>query len=1060
MKKAHIHHLLLLAGSFLATCTLHAEEKPEWLDHKRLPEGVEKPHATQVACPDAATARSIGVTSNAERVKSPWYRSLNGNWKYHYSQTPSQRVADFAAPDFNDSTWTTIPVPSNVEMEGHGFPIYKNSHYPWKRPWAPPLIPLDEPNNTVSRYRTKFTLPADWNGRRTFLAFDGINSFAYVWVNGQKLGFTKDSRTLQEFDISAVAKPGENLLAVEVFRWSDGSWLEDQDMWRMSGIYRDVYLFSKPVLHLRDHEVKAAHDGTLSLKAELRNAGAAATTAQVSTVLETLDGKKVAEFPAQKAEVGNQATAQVSFSTKVANVKPWTSETPNLYRMLITVSDAGGKVLEVIPTMVGFRTIIIKDGNLLVNGKRVLFKGVNRHEHDPDTGQAVSVARMEQDLILMKANNVNLNRNAHYPNHPAWYDLCDRLGMYLIDEANIECHMARKLTKDAAWGPAFMDRTVRMLERTKNHPSVIIWSVGNENGAGRNLIANSRWMKQRDPDRPVHSCEADQGDWTDIVCPMYPEVKHLVEYSSKPQARPYIMCEYNHTMGNSGGSLWDYWELIYERPFLQGGSIWDFVDQGIRVPARADRNRLIVERPKPGEKTFMAYGGAFGPPGTPSDHNFCCNGLVDADRNPKPSFVEMKKVYQYVWPTAIDLAAGKVAIRNRYDFTNLKDLVRCRWTVKANGQVLQQGELPTLDIAPDATTEVIIPFKPIQPLPGVEYWLDLSFMLATDQPWAKAGHEVSWQQFQLPFSALAKAATTNNKATSSEKDDAIILTAGDTVATIGKADGALRSLTGKGVELVHQPLRPHLWRAPTDNDRGAGKTYTTPNFRAWKKAIEGWKPAVTAQNATVTTQGALGDFGTLTVTWTMLGTGDLVVDQAWEPTVGKQAPEMLRFGMQMAVPPGFTNLAWFGPGPVETYCDRKDARVDLHQGTVEDQYVDYVRPGECGNKADVRWVALTNEKGAGLLAIGQPLLSVNALHYTTDDLMAKAHGWEMTRRDFVTLNLDLKQMGVGGVTSWGSVPPDHDRVKGDQPHSYRYVLRPFSGGLDAAQALTQRAFPQ
>lgn len=1048
---------LLMAAGVIAA------DSPEWLNHQRLSEGVEQPHATQVACPDAATARTIGVTCNAERVKSPWYQSLNGNWKYHYSPTPAQRIPGFEVPGFDDHTWNTIPVPANVEMEGYGFPIYVNVKYPWKKPWNPPAIPADEPNNTVSSYRTTFTVPADWTGRRTFLAFDGINSFAYVWVNGQKLGFTKDSRTLQEFDISAVAKPGQNQLAVEVFRWCDGSWLEDQDMWRMSGIYRDVYLFSKPTLHLRDHEIIATHEGGLSLSAEVRNAGAAGI-AQVSAVLETMDGLPVAELPAQKTQIATNATTKMEFKATVPGVKPWTSETPNLYRLLTTLRDAGGNVLEVIPTMVGFRTVIIKDGNLLVNGKRVLFKGANRHEHDQDKGQAIDVALMEKDIKLMKANNINLNRCSHYPNHPGWYDLCDRLGMFLIDEANIECHGARQLTKDAEWGPAYMERTVRMVERDKNHTSVIIWSVGNENGDGQNLEATSRWMKKRDPTRPIHSCEATAAklaDWTDLICPMYPKLGWLESYSSKKvQTRPFIMCEYNHTMGNSG-ALWDYWKLIYERPYLQGGSIWDFVDQGIRQPARADRNRMKVEKVKPGEKTFWAFGGDFGPNDITSDQNFCCNGLLAADRTAHPSIIEMKKVYQYVWPTAVDLAAGKVAIRNRYDFTNLKDLVRCRWTVKADGNILQQGELPALDIAPDTTGEVAIPFKAIIARPGVDYWLDLSFVLATDMPWANAGHEVAWQQFQLPFSAPAVPALAQGKVMVTEQHHTITLAAGDTTAIIDTTDGTLHSLTGKHGELIHQPLRPHFWRAPTDNDRGA-QEWTDKALMFWRGASEAWKPTVMTEtsSATVTAKGALGDAGTLIVTWTMLGSGDLVVGQSWEPVAGKELPEMLRFGMQMAVPAGFENMAWYGPGSVETYCDRKEARVDIYHGTVDQQYMDYVEPGECGNKVEVRWVALTNAQGAGLLAIGQPLLSVNALHYTTEDLMSKPHGWEMTHRDFVTLNLDLKQIGAGGVNSWGAVPADAARIKGNQAHSYRYVLRPFSGGVDAVAPLTQRAFPR
>jgi beta-galactosidase len=1063
-----IHALAIPLAFAVSVATAEA---PDWQDPARVSRGTEPPHATQVACPDVATARTIGPATNAERVKSPWFRSLNGTWKYFYSPTPGQRVAGFEAPGFDDAAWGTIPVPANVEMEGHGIPIYVNIRYPWQKKAKPPEIPQDDPNNTVSAYRTRFTVPADWAGRRVFLTFDGINSFAYVWVNGQHLGFSKDSRTPAEFDVTAAVKPGENLLAVEVFRWCDGSWLEDQDFWRMSGIYRDVALWSVPAVHLRDHEVRATldathKDGALAVTAEVRNAGAAAATVQVGAALETMDGQALLPLPPKPVDVAAGGTARVELAAVIPGVKPWSSENPHLYRLLLTVSEAGGKALEVVPTTVGFRSVEIKDGNLLINGKRVLFKGVNRHEFDPDRGQAIDLAGMERDIVLMKRHNINLVRCSHYPNHPAWYDLCDRLGLYVIDEANIECHGAQSITKDPAWEAAYLDRTRRMVERDKNHPSVIIWSVGNENGPGRNLEATSAWMKQRDPGRPVHSCEATdarEAAWTDIVCPMYPGLDYLDRYAQGQKSRPFIMCEYAHAMGNSCGCVWDYWKRIYEKPNLQGGAIWDWVDQGIRQPQRADRGGKLL-KPKPGEKTFWAFGGDFGPPGTPSDQNFCCNGLVAADRTPHPSMLEVKKVYQYVWAKEPDPAAGTVEIRNRYDFTNLKDLVRCRWSVTGDGEVLQKGELPPVDLPPDATAALKLPLKPVEAKPGIEYWLELSFVLAADQPWAPAGHEVAWQQFALPAAVPAPAADLSGPAPKATGDaPSITLAAGGVTAVVDRASGALTSLAWEGVQLVHAPLRPHFWRAPIDNDRGAGSYLK--KIQPWQKAGAEWRPSevqldkARAGAPAVIARGDVRDFGALAVTWRMLSTGDLLVEQAWTPSGKRDVPEMPRFGMQMALPAGFETLCWNGPGPHETYCDRKDARVGIHEGTVDAQYTDYVEPGETGNHADCRWVALSNAQGVGLLALGQPLLSANALHYTTDDLASVPHGWEMTRRDFVTLNLDLKQMGVGGVNSWGAIPADAARISAGRPHAYRFVLRPFKGGREAILRLANRAFP-
>jgi beta-galactosidase len=1058
----------------------------DWQNHKLLGAGSEPMHATMIACPDEATAKSVNHASNAERVKSPWYRSLNGAWKYFYSQNPTKRVPDFFKTDFNDAAWTTIAVPANVEVEGHGVPIYTNTKYPWLEPPAgydvskdvawrpaskptPPFIPQDNPYNTVSAYRHTFEVPAEWSGRPVYLTFDGVNSFFYLWVNGEKVGLGKDSRTPVEFNVTRFVKPGKNQIAVENFRWSDGSYLECQDFWRLSGIFRDVYLWAAPLQHVRDLEIKTDlddqyADARLSVAAWLTNAAGRAVS--VTPVVSLLDaaGKEVPLRPKPeplRLEAGARQGYACSFA--VRNPLKWSDETPNLYRLLLTLKDEKGKTIVTVPQRIGFRKVELKGGDLLVNGRRILVRGVNRHEHDPYLGQAITIDSMLKDVRLMKQNNINLVRTSHFPNQPQWYDLCDEYGLYVIDEANIECHGDQGITRNAEWEPAYMDRTVRMVERDKNHPSIIIWSVGNENGRGRNLEATSAWMKRRDPSRLVHSCEADEAPWTDIVCPMYPNPKKLGEYASKEQARPYIMCEYAHAMGNSTGDLWSYWRQIYALPHLQGASIWDWVDQSFAQPQGAERGRRFV-KPKPGDTIFWAFGGDFGPLNVPSDQNFCCNGLVSSDRTPHPGLAEVKKVYQHLQMEAGDLSKGEVKIANRYDFINPKGYVAGRWTLKADGERVADGDLAPLDLAPGAQGTVKVALPHVQPQPGVEYWLDLSFTLKDKQLWAPAGHEVAWAQFKLPLAAPAAAVDLGKGSPLKlhEADGLARVEGAGLRVAFDKASGLLTSLTAGGKELVKEPLRPHFWRAPTDNDRGYGME---KKFGAWRHVGRDWKPAsvtVTQPNpgeVKVVAAGPLpGVGGQYTLTHRVLGTGDVRVEADYAPEANAKPPNLARFGLQMTVAAGFENLRWYGPGPQETYSDRCDARVDVFQGTVAEQAFAYTEPTEMGNKVDVRWVTLCDGKGAGLLAVGQPLLSVNALHHTTDDLMSCMHPWEMPTRNDVTLNLDLVQMGVGGDNSWGAMQHPEFLLPATKPYKYALVLRPFSGDAKAAAELARRAF--
>jgi beta-galactosidase len=1240
-----------------------AAELRDWENPKLTSLNTERPHASMILCPDVKTALDIEFTANDQRVKSSFYRSLNGRWKYRYSQNQTQRIPNFWRPGFDDSKWDSIPVPSNVEMLGYGNPIYANATYPWT--WhgvqpTPPFVPANDPNNTVNSYRRTFTIPGDWTGRRVYLTFDGVNSFFYLWINGQMVGFNKDSRTPAEFDITRFLQPGDNLVAVENFRWCDGSYLEDQDFWRMSGIFRDVYLWSPPNAHIRDFEVKTELDAQYrdaELKAMVKLVNHGQKSAALTLNMELLDPNGVSVFSSslqKTVESGQELDLQGT--APVANPLKWSAETPSLYTLLLSLVDDSGKTLEVVPCNVGFRKVEIRDGNLLVNGQRIFFKGVNRHEHHPDLGQAVSTDSMIRDILVMKRYNINAVRTCHYPDHPAWYDFCDRFGIYLIDEANIESHGMgygkESLAKQPEWADAHMERTVRMVERDKNHASVVIWSLGNEAGDGPNFEATSKWIHDRDASRPVHSEQAGRRPHTDIVCPMYPAPATLKKYASEPQTRPFIMCEYEHAMGNSSGDMHSYWDLIYTQPFLQGGFIWDWVDQGIRLPAtsrpvirdrsrwnllcevstmrttpegcvkgfvkapwvtmlnitgpvtleafvkpasiegyqtliskgdtqwalqqapdagleffvhnkgqyhtvraslptnwvgqwhhvaglhdgkqlrlyidgksvasadyegRSDDNQWSVlignnvdrmDRPflgsirearvynralrddeiaspiravddslclwvdlsrvemwKPGStrSTFWAYGGDFGGPDIPSDDNFCCNGLVNPDRQPHPGLYEVKHVYQSVQCQSASPDARRIEIKNGYFFVNLKDLAVCDWRLAGDGRLLQKGTLETLDVPPGQSRPFDIPVKAFTPAPGVEYWLELSFRLKNNQPWADAGHEIAWDQFKLPDSAPAVQVTTDPLPTLTvvEKNGLIRVSGKTFEAAFSKELGALVSLRSDKTELIQSPLRPDFWRAPVDNDRGRNMDASQGVWRdAHKKA----------EVVSVLVEGRTGDRSVVvksvqklpavgvewTTSYTVHGSGDIVVSAAFQPGDTKLA-KLPRLGMQMILPQGFDQIAWFGPGPEETYSDRRDSKVGAYSGSVADQFcVDYTEPGESGNKTEVRWAAVSNRKGVGLLAVGMPLLSVNALHHTTDDLQSAKHAYELPVRDFTVLNLDYKQQGLGGDNSWGAWPHAPYLIP-CEAQSYSFRLRPIRRGDDPA-ALARQAF--
>lgn len=1033
----------------------------EWENPEIFRINKELPHATMMVYPGEAAALAAGD----DRSRSEFFRSLNGQWKFCWSPTPEGRPVDFCRPDFADGDWKTIAVPGNIELQGYGIPIYVNTAYPWGPP-DPPHIPHEK--NSVGSYRHTFRVPPSWDGRRVFINFDGVSSAFYLWLNGQFVGYSQDSRTPAQFDLTPHLRTGDNVLAVEVYRYSDGSYLECQDFWRLSGIFRDVYLWSTPGLHIRDFEVRgelddSCRDGCLSLRAKVRNYGSAPGGCTLAVTLLDDAGQKVFAPPVREAHIAAGEEIDLLLSQDVASPAQWSAEQPNLYRLLLMLRDEAGDILEVIPVNVGFRRVEIRSGDLLVNGQRVLFRGVNRHEWDGRTGQYITPESMARDIMLMKRNNINAVRTCHYPNHPAWYDLCDRLGLYVIDEANIESHGMgydpdRTLGNNPLWKAAHLDRTINMVERDKNHPSIVIWSLGNEAGDGVNFQATYAWIKQRDASRPVQYERAELREHTDIVCPMYTHPAAVEKYSLEPQTRPFILCEYAHAMGNSTGNFKEYWDLFYSRPHLQGGFIWDWVDQAVRTPLPADAVNRQAGRSRggAGEGYFWAVGGDFGPAGTPSDGNFCCNGLVTTDRQEHPCMATVKKNHQYVHVRAIDLDKVLVEIRNRYDFTNLGDLVTCVYQVKAQGRLNQQGEIAGLDIAPGQSRQIAIPIArgPIES--GVEYFLNLSFRLKADQPWAAAGHEVAWEQFALPWHAAAGARDLSSLGPLTISQDAahVAVAGGGFSLVLDKAQGAIASFKAGDTELMHQPLRPCFWRAYTDNDRGNKMPARCGVWRDAAAAMEVRSVVVGSPSPQVAVIRVLAKLPTVDATYEVVYTvgagGDVEIDVAFD-TSRNDLSEMVRLGMVMAMPEGFERVTWLGPGPHETYWDRAEGMVDVYSGTVDEQFFDYPRPQENGNKVDVRWIALTDDRGVGLLAVGAPLISANAMHYTAGDLESAKHSYEVPRREFVTLHLDYRQMGVGGDDSWGAKPHEQYLLKA-KSYRYRVRLRPLAAGESPAEA--------
>jgi beta-galactosidase/beta-glucuronidase len=1034
---------------------------PDWENPKIVELNKKPAHITIVPYPSKEKAHT------GERAESPWFLLLNGDWMFHWAPIPAEAPDRFWAEGFDDGEWDTIPVPSNWQILGYGVPRYMDVGYPF--PKDPPRVPRDD--NPTGSYRRTFEVPEGWRGRQVFLVFDGVDSAFHLWVNGHPVGYSQGSRLPAEFEITEYVRGGENTIAVRVYRWCDGSYLEDQDMWRLSGIFRDVYLYSTPNVHIRDFFIRTDlddeyRDATMKVRTNVKNySNISKRGYSVEIDLFGPDGGSIfsdSHVKAIEAIMGGRE-AVVEFEEHVADPLKWSSEYPHLYTLLVILRDERGEVIEVVRSAIGFRRVETKGGRILVNGVPVLLKGVNRHEHEDVRGHSVTRESMIEDIELMKRFNFNSVRCSHYPNDPAWYDLCDRYGIYIMDEANIECHGLARIyetgyqmepANDPDWLTAFMERCVRMVERDKNHPSVIMWSLGNESGYGPNHDAMAGWIHGYDGTRPLHyegtiRPPGKVSPIVDVISCMYPSIGKstrredgtlrragLATLSEDPEEdRPIIICEYAHAMGNSVGNLKEYWEAIRRHPRLCGGYIWDWVDQGILT--KTDDG-----------KEYWAYGGDFGD--EPNDGNFCINGLVWPDRTPQPAMWECKKIFQPVEAEAIDLGSGKIRIVNRHDFSDLSGL-DVSWELNADGQLLETGRLPKLKTPPGKSETVTIPYSIPRLAPDSECWLTLRFSQSEDTLWAEKGHEVAWSQFKMPFDSPKKEPVKIADMPDLELQESaeeLVLTGVHIKLVFDKEKAHFSSFSFKGSELLNNGPALNFWRAPTDNDaermEDEWRTFGLDRMEHAIKRVEVEK--VTAQAIRITSESreyALGvteGFDSV-ITYTVYGSGDVIIDAKISPS--PHLPPLPRIGLRFNVTGRYDTFTWYGRGPHENYADRSEgAPVGLYSGSVNDQYVPYIKPQDNGNKTDVRWVALTDDLGEGLLAVGMPPMEASAHHFTAQDFTEADHTHELRRREEITLNLDYRQSGLGGESCGpGTLPKYQIRP---EPVEFSVQLRPIT----------------
>ena len=1039
--------LFLLTCFFLAgfSCDdkINTNSKKEyWEDPTIISENKEDAHATLMPY----DTREEAIVGN--RTLSKHYRSLNGDWWFNWVKRPADRPMSFYEDSYDLTEWKKISVPGSWQLQGYGKPIYTNVKHPFENP-QPPYPPKD--NNPVGSYRRSFSVPVDWRNGQVFLHFEGVKSAFFVWVNGKKVGYSQGSMTAAEFNITDHLVDGNNSVSVQVFRWSDAAYIEDQDFWRLSGIYRDVFLMHTPDTHIRHFKANASlvdnyQHGLLSLATHIKNYGTKTKSLILKNTVYDLGGSVVTEFASIAFDVLANSEKVFDQNATIKNVKTWNAEVPNLYNIVLSISDTDDTVLENISTKIGFRNVELKNGQMLINGEPVIIKGVNRHEHDPITGRTVGEELMVKDILLMKKFNINAVRTSHYPNDPRWYELCDKYGLYVVDETNLESHAFwSKFTLDPIWETAFVDRAQRMVFRDVNHPSIIMWSLGNEAGYGPNHDAMADWIRSYDSSRLIHYEGKEPGygplpNHFDVIANMYASVDLMIKLHDENPSRPVILCEYSHAMGNSNGNIFKYWDAIYKYPRLQGAFIWDWVDQGL---LRKDNN---------GE--YYVYGGDFGE--KLHDGNFCLNGVISPDRKPHPALYEIKHLQQNIKVSWDRSDKNIYVIENRNFFQGLSH-VYGRWELIEDGNKISSGNINTDYIGPQSKQVYEIP-----PLPSLhrkkEYAVNFIFLLKENQAWANKDHIVASDQIiiQEYSTQRFRSYPKHNKKQLYviEKGDTLDINAGGRSFRFDLAKGQLFQVSLKQKKFLVSPIVHNIWRAPTDNDEGGdSKSFASQWLRAGYDKIK--REVVTIDNKyfddsyqvfVIEKHSSDSAAIDVSIVYTVSPKGDLHVKA--ETIIPKGLPVVPKIGLTLKLDSKYSNLRWYGRGPHESYSDRKhSAFIGEYSGSVKEQYYPYIRPQENGNKTDVKWASIGNGRGTGLIIYGVPLFNLSAHQYSLENLTKATHTYMVKDNGPVTVNMDHKVMGLGGDDSWN--PRTHkEYLIGPGTYKYSFVLR-FSDNLKA-----------
>ena len=1003
--------------------------------------------------------------AQVNKTVSKNYLSLEGTWKFNWVENADQRPTDFYKVDLDDSNWKPIIVPGNWEMYGYGVPEYVNVGFGWRGHFdqQPPAVPTKD--NHVGSYRRIIDIPANWDGKQVVAHFGSVTSNIYLYVNGKFAGYAEDSKIAAEFDITPYLKKGENLIAFQTFRWCDGSWDEDQDFWRLSGVARECYLFARDAkLQLEDVRVTPDlvnnyKDGVLHISTKVKGTG------KLNFILFDKEGKQVATATG----LAKNGTANITMN--VENPHKWNAETPYLYTLQVSLSSAlkngNEKSASITPVKVGFRKVEIKNKQFLVNGQPVLIKGADRHEIDPDGGYVVSLERMIQDIKIMKRLNINAVRTCHYPDDPRWYDLCDEYGIYLVAEANQESHGFQYGDDAAAKKPMFakqiMERNQHNVSIYFNHPSVVTWSLGNETVMGDNFLQAYKWVKSQDQSRPVQYEQARQGEGTDIFCPMYYSVKNCENYCKNPNSKmPLIQCEYNHTMGNSGGNLKEYWDLVRKYPIFQGGFDWDFVDQGLH---RKVLKPMTIKNPEKMSneelrKIEYCYGGDYNNY-DPSDNNFNCNGIIGPDRQLNPHAYEVAYQYQNIWATLKDAAKGEVNVYNENFFRDLSNYALA-WSLIEDGVETQNGTIANIDVAPHQTKTFTLPYDLTQ-AKGKEIFLNIDFRLKKAEPLMEAGQIVAYNQLVVKAKKCDKSCAANQaetgkvknvktKFTDKKDEQDITVSTADLTVKVNRTTGLISEYTYQGKSFLGEggTLKPNFWRAPTDNDMGAG---FQKKFKAWKNPKMELRGITVEKNKKANTYTICANYnmpevmGKLELIYQiMANTGAVKVTENFIATEGEKVSDLFRFGMQMQLPYEMDKSQYYGRGPIENYSDREDCmKIGIYSNDADNQYFPYIRPQESGTKGDIRWWKQTDAAGFGFMVKNCKPFYASALHFDTDELddgdeKDQRHSFNLKKSKYTNLFLDGEHMGVGGENSWGAWPLEKYRIHyGDKTFSFAII---------------------